>query len=223
MTKYPCLGSTLGDLTGLYNVLNSLETELFSSVSLNEAGTELTILDADENVLLRWAMSSASSATGTITAYTSATDTTGIALSGSQHAAPTFVVQCTGGIYIARSNSLTADAHTSFVCISGSASGATAFTIGGSTTQPNMAKAVRTVAFGDQLSPANTHDMPVVNTTLNCTCYYPLPTNSALDNENYTTNFVALAFSQQATNLVGKSSVNGGKCYTNGFFLLMDN
>lgn len=222
MTKTACLGSTLGDLTGLYNVLNSIATDLYDSVAINEAGTELTLLDSDENVLLRWTMNSTSSATGSITAYTSADDTTGTGVSGSAHAVPTFVVQCSGGIYIARSSSNTADAHTSFVCITGSHSGATAFTIGGSTSQGNMAKSVKTIAFGDQLTPSNAHDMPVVNTTLNCTAYYPVPTNSALGAENYTTNFYALAFSQQITSQTGKSTVNGSICYTNGFFILMD-
>ena len=223
MTKYPCIGSTAGDLTGLYTVLNALETELFSSVAINEAGTELTLLNGSENVLLRWTMSSASSATGTITAYTSASDTTGISVSSSTCAAPTFVVQCSGGIYIARATSNMTDGHTSFVCITGSHSGATAFTIGGSTSQANFAKSIRTVAFGDQLTPANAVDFPVVNTTArNCTSFYPLPTNCALDSENYTINFFALAFSQQAYTSIGKSTVNGEKCYTNGFFILMD-
>lgn len=222
MTKTACLGSTLGDLSGLYAVLNALDTDLYGSVAINESGTELTILDSDENVLLRWTMTSTSSATGSITAYTSADDTTGTGVSGSAHAVPTFVVQCSGGIYIARNNSLTADGHTSFVCITGTHSGATAFTIGGSTSQGNLAKSVKTIAFGDQLTPSNAHDMPVVNTTLNCTSYYPVPTNSAIGAENYTTNFFALAFTQQLTSQTGKSTANGTDCYTNGFFILMD-
>lgn len=223
MTKYPCTGSTSGDLSGLYAVLSSLTTDLFSSVEINEAGTELALLDADENVLLRWEMASASGGTGTITAYTAANDTTGISISGNSNCAPTFVVQCAKGIYIARASSNTADGHTSYLVITGTSSGKTAFTFTSENSQSYFYKNVKTVAFGDQVSPANAVTFPAAQVTRNCTCFYPLPTNCPLDGENYTVGFYALAFSQQATTAIGKAYVNGEKCYSNGFFILMDN
>lgn len=217
MRKISALGSSTSDLSQLAAALQSIvlleETDLFDTVQLSQDNNKITLLSGD-TVLFSWELSSG---TATFRVYVSPTEyvekTIGIGC-------PTFVIVCTGGIYIARNATLTADAHSSFVAITPSNSGVTAFTIGASASPGQFGNTV-VVAYGDRSTPAdNTTFTPII--TKNCSAYYPVPTNCSFGSPNFTVNLYALAYWQYTLTTTGKTSIDGVDYYTNGYWILSD-
>ena len=222
MIKYNVLGGSATDLTALASVLQNLallgRTDLFDSATTNEAGTTLTISKGGKTLFVWDNTTSGSSANFNIYVGSGSE----VSISNNANKCPTFLLDLAGCIYIGRASSnSSADAHASWLAIAPSNSGETAFLVHAGTSAGNFGQNVNCAAYGDQQSPAYGVSWTPL-TTKNCSVYYPIPTNCAVDSVNWTTDCYALAFTQYPLATTGKTQIDGATYYSNGYAIFRD-
>lgn len=221
MVRYDVTGNSVTDLSALAAVLQSLvtagRTELFDTVTLNEAGTVLT-LSKDGAVLFVWDNASSGSY-AQFDIYVG--DGAAVSVTNNTNRCPTFLIDLGSCIYIGRANTYISSAgHTQYTAIVPAGSG-TAFVLHNGTSSGNFGQNVFCIAYGDMQNPAAALSW-TPNTGKNALAYYPLPTNCPIDGENYTIDCFALAYNPYALTAQGKTEINGIRYYTNGYLILRD-